>query len=389
MNLDRYSPNNLRRPSKGMINVNPIQRGGILSKEAREILEEWADGYSVCDLCIKGRLDLLENPPISEFKRDLAEFLNMDDVRFTAGARHAKFAIMSNFRGKTIVLDSLAHYTSYIAAEFNEMKIYEVPNTGYPEFRIEAEKYAEVFEKVREETGKYPDLALLTHVDYRFGNVADAKKVGKICEEFGVPLILNTAYSSGIMEIDGKKMGADYIVASCHKSWAATAPIGLLATNDSGVFKKSEIRTIDGRSFKQKEISLFGCPPVYGLPIMTLMASFPHVVRRVKKWDEEVKKARWVAKELEKIEGIKLLGERPKNHTLMQFESPSFHEIAKKHKKRGFFLYHELKKRGVFGVQPGMTKIFKINVYGLDWDELEKVTNAFKDIAEKYGLSVE
>ena len=296
---------------------------------------------------------------------------------------------MSNFRGKTIVLDSLAHYTSYIAAEFNEMKIYEVPNTGYPEFRIDPEKYADVFEKVKEDTGKYPDLALLTHVDYRFGNMADAKKVGKICEEFGVPLILNTAYTSGVMEISGKKLKADYIVASCHKSWAATAPIGLLASNDSEIFKKSEIQTADGRSFKHKEISLFGCSPVYGLPIMTLMASFPHVVKRVRKWDEEVKKARWVAKELEKIEGIKLLGERPKNHTLMQFESPSFHGIAKKHKKRGFFLYHELKKRGIFGVQPGMTRSFKINVYGLSWEELEKVTEAFKDIAEKYGLSVE
>jgi len=104
---------------------------------------------------------------------------------------------------------------------------------------------------------------------------------------------------------------------------------------------------------------------------------------------KEVKKARWVVKELEKIEGVKLLGERPKNHTLMQFESPSFHEIAKKHKKRGFFLYHELKERGIFGVQPGMTRNFKINVYGLSWEELEKVTEAFKDIAEKYGLSVE
>ncbi len=392
MKLDRYSPKNLKRASKGMININPIQRGGILTPEAREILSDWADGYSVCDLCIKGRVDLLENPPIYEFKKDVAEFLNMDDVRFTAGARHAKYAVMSFFRGKTIVLDSLAHYTSYIAAEFNELKIYEVPNSGYPEFRIEAEKYAETFEKVRELTGNYPDLALLTHVDYRFGNMSDAKKVGKICEEYGIPLILNTAYTSGIMEIDGKKLNADFLVASCHKNWAATAPIGILALREDfseKILKKSEVEGIDGRKFSRKELAIFGCSPVYGLPIVTLMASFPRVVERVKRWDEEIRKARWIAEELEKIEGIKLLGERPKKHTLMQFESKSFYEISKKHKKRGFLIYHELKKRGIFGVQPGITKNFKINVYGLSWEELEKVADAFKDIARKYGVSVE
>ena len=392
MNLNRYTPNNLKRPSKEMININPIQRGGILTPEARAVLSDWADGYSVCDLCIKGRVDLIDNPPISEFKKDVAEFLNMDDVRFTAGARHAKYAIMSCFRKKTIVLDSLAHYTSFIAAEFNGMKIYEVPNNGYPEFRIEPESYAEVFEKVKKETGSYPDLALLTHVDYRFGNMADAKKIGKICEEYDVPLILNTAYTSGVMEIDGKKLKADFLVASCHKNWAATAPIGILALNEDfaqKVFKKSDVKSMDGRSFNRKEISFFGCSPVYGLPIITLMASFPRVVERVKRWDEEVKKARWIAEEIEKIEGIRLVGERPKNHTLMQFESKSFNEIAKKHKKRGFFLYHELKKRGIFGVQPGITKNFKINVYGLSWEEVEVVANAFKDIARKYGLEVE
>ena len=36
-----------------------------------------------------------------------------------------------------------------------------------------------------------------------------------------------------------------------------------------------------------------------------------------------------------------------------------------------------------------MTKNFKVNIYGLSWDELEKVADAFKDIAEKYGVEVE
>ncbi len=382
----------LQRPSKGMINVHPIQRGGILTEEARKVLLEWGDGYSMCDLCFEGRVDLIDNPPIKRFKEEVAEFLGMDEVRFTAGARHAKFVAMSGFKG-AVVLDSLAHYTSYIAAELNGLRVYEVPNSGYPEFRVEAEGYAETFERVKEETGEYPAVALLTHADYRYGNLADAKKVAEICRDYGIPLILNTAYTSGIMEVNGRETGCDFIVASGHKSWAATAPIGILATTfefAERVFRVSEVRgNWSGRAFTKKEVALFGCSPVYGLPLVTLMASFPAVKERVKRWKEEVEKARWFVEEMEKIEGVMLLGERPKNHTLMNFETPSFNLIAKKHRRKGYFLYHELKERGIFGVQPGMTRNVKLNLYGLSWEEVERVAEAFKEIAEKYGLEVE
>jgi Sep-tRNA:Cys-tRNA synthetase len=395
MNLERYSPKNLRRPSYGYINVHPIQRGGILTEEAREVLVEWADGYSICDMCVKGRVDLLKTPSVQEFKYDVAEFLGMDEARFTAGARHAKFVIMNSVakRGDAIVVDSLAHYTTYLAAELNELKLYEVPNTGHPEYRIEPESYAQTFENVKEKTGGYPALALLTHVDYKYGNVSDVKKVGKICEEYDIPLILNTAYSSGVMPINGKKLGATFIVGSGHKNWAATAPIGVLATIQEYseiVFRKSKIKgDITGKSFGMKETPLFGCAPVYGLPIITLMASFPGVVERVKRWDREVDKARYIVKELEKISGIHHIGIKPTQHTLNAFETPSFYEVSKSHKKRGYFLYHELKKRGVMGVQPGLTKSIKINTYGLTDDEVEKVIWAFKDVAASYGIDVE
>lgn len=69
----------------------PHTEGGILTPEARKVLLEWADGYSVCDLCFEGRVNTIRKPPIVEFKQDVAEFLGMDDVRFTAGARHAMF----------------------------------------------------------------------------------------------------------------------------------------------------------------------------------------------------------------------------------------------------------------------------------------------------------
>ncbi len=141
------------------------------------------------------------------------------------------------------------------------------------------------------------------------------------------------------------------------------------------VLRKSE-------RFKNKEVELLGCT-ARGVPLMTLLASFPHVKERVERWNDEVEKARWFAGEMEEM-GFKLLGEKPHNHDLMHFESLQLYEISKKVKARGYFLYKELKKRKIHGIKPGRTKSFKVSTYMVSRDKLEIVLNAFKEILEKY-----
>ncbi|RLI13737.1 MAG: O-phospho-L-seryl-tRNA:Cys-tRNA synthase, partial [Candidatus Hecatellales archaeon] len=68
--------------------------------------------------------------------------------------------------------------------------------------------------------------------------------------------------------------------------------------------------------------------------------------------------------------------------------SEGFYRVSKTHKRRGFFLYEELRDRGIVGVQPGLTRHFKLNVYGLSWEEVKHVAEAFQEIARKHGLSV-
>lgn len=394
INVDKYK--NLRRfVDESWINLHPIQRGGILPPETREALMAFGDGYSTCDLCLEGRVDLIKSPPIFDFAGDLAKFLDMEEVRFTPGARGAKQAILRSIAepGDTLILDSLAHYTSYIAAETMGMKVEEVPHTGYPEFKVKVDEYAAKIEDVKQKTGKLPAAILLTHVDYRYGNLADAAKVGKIAKEYGVPYILNAAYSAGIMPVEGRKMGVDFLVCSGHKSWAATGPIGILATTyeySSKVFRTSTIKgPWTGRAFSKKDVFLFGCPPVFGAPIATLMASFPHVVERVKHWDKEVENIRWFVKELERIKDFHQIGERPRRHPLTTFETPSFHKVSKKHPRKGFFLYEELKKRKIAGIHAGLTKMIKLNTYGIPRDRLQKAAEAFHEIAKTYGIEVE
>ncbi len=386
-----------RQVNENFINIHPIQRGGVLTPEAQKVLLEYGDGYSLCDNCLKGRIDLIKNPPIDEFLIDFAKFIDMDNAMPTGAARDAKrmaiTALKERFpERKTVIIDSLAHYSTYLAIELNKLKIKEVPNSGDTYFEINPEDYRTKIEEVKKEEGVTPLLVLLTHVDYQYGNYNDPKPIGDISKEYDVPFLLNAAYSAGILPVFGRELGVDLLSCSGHKSMAASGPIGMLGFSDEfvdNILVPSKIHgDLTDRSFSGKFCNFLGCPPVYGAPMMTLMASFPSVVKRTQKnvVEDEQKKINFVVEEISKIKGIEVLGKLPKIHPLTHIKTESFNEVAKSHKRRGFFVRDEFKKRGILGMAPGISKNMKFNTYGLTWDQVKTFANAFLDIAEKYDL---
>lgn len=369
----------IERSTKGTINIDPLQRGGLLTDEARAALLEWGDGYSVCDFC-PGVLDKIKTPPIFDFvHKALPEFLGIDHARVTNGARESKFAVMHSMgrEGDWIILDQSAHYTSYVAAQRARLNIKVVPHSGSPDYLITPQGYADAIDEVIRESGRPPALALVTYPDGNYGNLPDAKKIAAVCHEQGVPLILNGAYAVGRMPIRANDMDADFIVGSGHKSMAASGPIGVLGVSDEyadRVFEKSP-------THKVKEIELLGCT-ARGATVMTLIASFPKVVERTAHWDEEVDKARWFSSELESF-GLVQMGDKPHNHDLMFFEAPILFEMSQTAKDGRYFLYKELKARNIHGIKAGLTKFFKLSTFGLPRDELQVVVDAFDEIINK------
>jgi Sep-tRNA:Cys-tRNA synthetase len=368
------------REPKDAINIDPLQTAGKLTEDARRALLEWGDGYSVCDFC-GGVLDLIKKPPIEEFvHKALPEFLNVDAVRITHGAREAKFAVMHSIaqEGDYVVMDEVAHYSSVVAAQRARLNIKKVPHSGSPEYTTDVEGYATAIEDVIKETGKAPALALVTYPDGNYGNITDVQRISKICHDYDVPLLLNGAYAVGRMPVDAKKLGADFVAGSGHKSMAASGPIGLLGVSSEYadiVFRKSPTN-------KNKEIELLGCT-ARGATIMTMIASFPHVVKRVNNWDQEVQDARWFSAKLEEM-GIGQKGQKPHNHDLMFFEAPVFYEISQKAKKGRYFLYRELKERNIHGIKSGLTKYFKLSTFQVGRENLQYVVDSFQSIIDKY-----
>jgi Sep-tRNA:Cys-tRNA synthetase len=368
-----------RDTERNNLNLNPLQRGGVLPVEARKALYEFSEGYSVCDYCA-GRLDEISKPNIKGFLEDLASFMNIDHARTVHGAREGKFAVMHSLckPGDTIIVDGNAHYTTHVAAERAGLNMVEVPNTDYPNYEISPESYKEVLEDLSDQ-GEDVSLVLLTHVDGNYGNLTDSSSIGKISHDAGVPLLLNCAYSMGRMPIDAKKLNADFVVGSGHKSMAASGPIGVLGLKEEWadiVLKRSDRHTV-------KELEMLGCTS-RGAPVATLMASLPYVIERLKNWDKEVVSTRKFVDKMEKIEGVRQLGIRPTEHDLVRFETPILDKIAEAHPRRGFFLYEELKKRDIVGIKRGQTKWFKCSIYGFTQKQKEYIGDSFTGIVDKY-----
>lgn len=381
------------------LNLQPIQRGGVLTPEAERALIEWGDGYSLCDNCLKGDIRLIENPPVGDFVKDFSQFIGSDDTVFTESCRRSKQIAMAVIKEKypernTLLLDANAHYSSFLAAEWNGLDVKEVPRTDYPEYKVILEKYAEKIDLIEDETGNPPLAALLTHVDYSYGNFNDAEIVGKICKKKDVPFILNGAYSVGTLNVKMKELGADFLTGSAHKSMASSGPMGILGFRDeyaSILTKRSKLKgDLTGKTFGIKMCYMLGCPGVYGAPLMTLMASFPTLVERTKpeRVKEEGEKAEYFIKNAERIDTVKFLGTRPKVYPLINLETPCFEKVAKNHPRKGFFLREEFKQNGIIGMAPGISKKLEISTYGLTWDQVKYVTDTLLNIARKYKIEI-
>jgi Sep-tRNA:Cys-tRNA synthetase len=382
----------LRTREEEFININPIQPGGRLTPEARKALIAYGDGYSVCDMCLEGRLDKIRKPPVDEFHAELAEFVGMDEARVVPGARRGFQAVASALleKGDIVLVSDLAHYTEFLAVELAGGVIKEVPSG--PQNIVTGDAVADTIERVKEKLGKLPKLILLEHFDYGYGNEHDVGGVGKVAKEYGIPFLYNGAYSVGVKPVHGKQIGADFVVGSGHKSMAAVAPSGVLATTDEWaprIFRSSHIvGDITGRSFENKEPEMMGCT-LMGGTVLSMMASFPLVKERVKRWDEEVEKSNYFICEFLRIEGNKVASEYPRKHTLSKVNTrESFDQIAKTHKRRGYFLSDELKHKKIVGEFAGSTRVWKLNTYGLSWSRIKYLSEAFIAIAGKYGLAV-
>jgi Sep-tRNA:Cys-tRNA synthetase len=384
----------VRDVDESSINIDPIQAGGRLTAEGMKAVIAYGDGYSVCDQCRKPfRLDFIKNPPVDAFLRDLAAFVNMDIARVVPGARRGFQAVADTLvnKGDPVLITALSHYTEVLAIEARGGIIREVPKDGGN--IITADATAEKVEDILREFHRLPALLFIDHFDYQYGNRHQVREISRVANQYDIPVLYNGAYTVGIMPVDGRQLGVDFVVGSGHKSMASPAPSGVLATTSeraAEVFRTTSTKTdVTGRTFGIKEVEMMGCT-LMGVTLIGMMASFPHVRERVKNWEQELANGREVVEALRSIRGTRIQSEYPRNHTLTRIDTTgSFDLVAKQHKKRGYFFTSSLKDRGISGIIPGATKVWKFNTYGLTQKQARYVASSFQEIASENGLPID
>jgi len=79
----------------------------------------------------------------------------------------------------------------------------------------------------------------------------------------------------------------------------------------------------------------------------------------------------------------------PRKHTLTRVDTiGSFDTLAETHKKRGYYFSSALEEKGVTGVIPGATKVWKFNTYGMTRKQGLYLADVFIEIAHENGLTV-
>jgi Sep-tRNA:Cys-tRNA synthetase len=316
----------------------------------------------------------------------------MDQARVVPGARRGFQTVNSSLveKGDTVIVSALAHYTEFLAVEGAGGIVKEVPLDGRD--IVTAEATAQKIEDVQRETGKLPALVMIDHFDYQFANEHEVRGIAKVSHQYDIPFLYNGAYTVGVMPVDGKAIGADFVVGSGHKSMASVAPSGVLAATDEYASKvlrtTAMIGDVTKRKFGIKEVEMLGCT-LMGGTLLSMMASFPAVKERTLRWDDEVRKSNTFIEALLRIGGSRVLSEYPRRHTLSKVDTTgSFDTVARTHKRRGFYFSDELSSRGIVGEFAGATRTWKLNTYGLTEGQIRYLCDAFVEIAEKYRLPV-
>src|SRR5512136_586822 len=382
-----------RQVNELFINIDPIQAGGRLTADAMKAVIAYGDGYSVCDNCRKpNRLDYISKPPFAEFHKDVARWLSMDTGRPVPGARRGFQAVAQTYvkKGDPVLLTSLSHYTEFLAVEEAGGVAREIP--ANEQKLVTPDAAAEKIEAVKKEFGRAPVLAFIDHVDYQYGNMHDVAGIARVAHQEDIPVVCNGAYTVGILPVDGRALGVDFVVGSGHKSMAAPAPSGILAATaerEKEVFRTTAIiGDVTNRKFGIKEPEMMGCT-LMGATLVGMMASFPHVKERTNHFDRELANHRIVMEALLSVEGTTCLSEFPRKHTMTRVDTTaSFDRVAESHKKRGYFLQSALAEKGITGVIPGATKVWKFNTYGTTRKQAEHLARSFVEIARENGLAV-
>ncbi|ERM91804.1 ornithine decarboxylase [Caldanaerobacter subterraneus subsp. yonseiensis KB-1] len=277
-------------------------------KQGRVLPKEYIENLAKIDLTEVPGLDNLHNPdgPILEAEKLAAKAFGSKQAFFlvngsTAGIYAAMYAVL-NPTDKVLVMRN-SHKSVYNGVVLTQsIPVYLLPEIDYENgiaMGIDVEKLEEVLQKERD-----VKAVVVTHPNY-YGFCSDIEKIVDIVHKYGKILIVDEAHGahfpfSNNLPKTSIKAGADIVVQSLHKTLTSFTQTSILHLNSDRV---DVVRL-------KYSLSLFqSTSPSYILMSSIDMAREYMEKEGKKRLEEVIQLALYVRREIDKMEGIRCLGE--------------------------------------------------------------------------------
>lgn len=159
-----------------------------------------------------------------------AELFNVPEperVVFTANATHALNIALNSLAKKDskVLISSYEHnsVTRPLAAMGAEIMLAESP-------LFDRNATLKAFEEKINEA----ELVVCTHVSNVFGFILPVYEIAELCKKKAVPFVLDASQSAGVLDVDFKKLGADFVAMPGHKALFGPQGTGILLCGKPG-----------------------------------------------------------------------------------------------------------------------------------------------------------
>lgn len=154
---------------------------------------------------------------------DFFNFRAIDHVVFTKNITESINLVLSGFLsiGDHVVTTTLEHNAVIRPLDYLKRK----KNVTYSVVPLTLEGQLD-YDALRIELKARPKLMIATHASNVSGDIVDIYRIGAMCSEFGVPFLVDTAQSAGVLNVDFEASGATFLAFTGHKSLLGPQGIG-------------------------------------------------------------------------------------------------------------------------------------------------------------------
>lgn len=180
------------------------------------------------------RLAVKSASEIYKVREKVAKFFNLKNslgVGFTNNSTTAlNYAINSLMEKNSIIGITEIEHNSVLRPLYTQREEKNLNIIRLSSDRI-LENLLKEIERLKKENKKF-DFLVLNHMSNVTGYTIDLEKVGIICKEQGIKLVVDVSQSAGVIPIDMEKMNIDILAFTGHKSLYSIQGVGGICVKD-------------------------------------------------------------------------------------------------------------------------------------------------------------